>query len=107
MRIVSDKALEEALIELAKLDDREAELRAAKEYGESREKIIYAEQYDKQTGTINERDSKTRTTPEYRKHIEDMRIVTLNHTKARNRRETLMATIDIWRTETASLRTRT
>jgi hypothetical protein len=107
-RIVSDAAVEEALDELAKLDDKEAELRAAKEWGERREKIIFSEQLAKQTsGTVADKEAMARLSPEYTKHVEDMRTVTINHTKAKNRRETLMATLDIWRTEQASMRQRT
>lgn len=107
MRIVDNKAVEEALQELALLDDKEAELRAAREYGEAKLKEIYSRHYLKAEGTIAAKDAEARLNPEYVKHNEDLRMVIQNHQAAKNKRETLTMVKEVWQTENANLRGRT
>ena len=105
--IVTDKAVEDALLELALLDDREAELRAAKEYGDEQKKIIFSQYFLEAEGTVAERDAKARTNTEYLKQVEDNKTVTKNHQSAKNKRDRLTMLVEIYRTESANRRQRT
>lgn len=106
-RIVSDAAVEEALNQLALLDDKEAELKAAKDYGDAKAKEIFSTHYLKAVGTVAERDAIARTNPDYIKHVENMRIVTRQHQEAKNKRDRLTMVKEVWQSENANHRQRT
>lgn len=106
-RIISDAAVEEALQELALLDDKEAELKAARDYGEAKLKEIYSECFLDCSGTVAERESYARTSPDYIEHLKNLRTVVERHGAARNKRDRLMMVIEVWRSENANMRGRT
>lgn len=105
--IVSDEAIEAALTRLADLDDIEAELRAAKEFGEEQKKVIFSERYNDADGTNGEREAIARVSGAYQKHLKDLREVSRKSQRARNERERLMMIVDVWRSEQANQRQRT
>lgn len=106
-RIVTDEAVEDALNELARLDEREAELKASRDYGEAKAKEIYSRHYLAAEGTINERDAKARTSEEYIEHMESMRMVIEMHQKVKNKRDTLTMVKEVWQSEGKNIRERT
>lgn len=106
-RIVSDKAVEEALNDLALLDDKEARLKAARDYGETKAKEIYSRAFLTAEGTVAEREAVARTDAEYCAHIENLRNVIEQHQGVKNKRDTLTMVKEVWQTEQANLRSRT
>lgn len=106
-RIVLDADVEQALKDLALLDDKEAELRAAKEYGEAEAKEIHSRALLAAQGTVAEREAIARTSEEHIEHMKNLRTVIQNWTAAKNKRDRLTMLIDVWRTESASIRSRT
>lgn len=105
--IVTDKAVEQALNELALLDDKEAELRANKEWGEDEKKRIHSVHFLNATGSVAEREARAKTHPEYIKHVEKLRETTRDYQTAKNRRDRLTMLVEIYRTESANRRQRT
>ena len=106
-RIVSDAAIEDALNQLAQLDDKEAELKAARDFGETKAKEIFSRKYLDAVGTIAEREAQARISDEYIEHMDNLRGVILNHQTLKNRRERLILLKDVWQSEQANMRQRT
>lgn len=104
--IVSDEVLEAALHRLSELDEKEAELRAAKEFGDAKAKEIFSRHFLTAEGTVAERDAKARTNDEYKKHLIDLRTVTKNHQAAKNERDRLTMLKEVWQSEQANERQR-
>lgn len=105
--IVSDKAVEQAMNDLVLLDDKEAELKAARDFGESKAKEIFSKHFLEAKGPVAEREAIARINAEYIKHLEDLRIVTKQHQTAKNKRDRLTMIKEIWQSEQANMRQRT